>query len=142
MQFHSIGKVNGSGNSNPAVNDRFSHRDPAAGVACYRLKQVNYNGDINFSPVITLISVMKGEDISMYPNPCRDVIQIVRHHTIEQLSVRIWNSSGQVVYMAGMPDFGSIRMETVALPEGHYTAEIGSNSKSFFKQFIKIRESL
>ncbi len=50
--FSEIGNINGAGNSTQIINYIFTEDIKLEGLAYYRLKQVDYNGNISYSPII------------------------------------------------------------------------------------------
>jgi len=54
--FSSIGNVQGAGNSTSSNNYTFNDENPFPGVNYYRLKQMDYDGNYQYSSVINLIN--------------------------------------------------------------------------------------
>ena len=76
--FESIGKTKGSGNSTSAKN--YEYRDLTAfwGLSFYRLKEVDYNGNFDFSYIV----IANHDDLihkSMlaFPNPFKDDLEVI-----------------------------------------------------------------
>ncbi|MGB3182322.1 MAG: T9SS type A sorting domain-containing protein [Cyclobacteriaceae bacterium] len=68
--FRMVGLVDGSGDSDEFLNYSFTHIDPSAGANYYRLRQVDYNGDEDYSKVIRIDRNSQGiTGVSSYPNP-------------------------------------------------------------------------
>jgi hypothetical protein len=71
--FKTIGVVKGSGNSNINLNYNYIDNKPNIGTNYYRLKQVDYNGNIEYHKIIAInwngIETNDKEDIKIYPNP-------------------------------------------------------------------------
>jgi hypothetical protein len=76
ISFFSIGKIIAAGNS--AVVRRYQFRDdkPLAGLAYYRLKQVDLNGQFNYSSIINVSSRLDTK-ASIGPNPMLTNLSIV-----------------------------------------------------------------
>ncbi|QJX46460.1 T9SS type A sorting domain-containing protein [Hymenobacter taeanensis] len=67
--FRSIGRVIGAGTSSQGRTYTFSDEQPSVGVAYYRLRQVDTDGTLAFSPVVMVASNSKAAVVSVVPNP-------------------------------------------------------------------------
>jgi len=70
--FQSIGKVDGSGNSSRMTQYEFMHENPTAGTSYYRLKQVDFDGKFEYSPVKSIY--VSEADVRIFPNPVTDML--------------------------------------------------------------------
>lgn len=102
--FHEMGQVQAAGNS--STTSQYSFTDEKAADLkltkyFYRLKQVDQNGEFEYSNTIELDLTLREGDISLaaYPNPAQDMIEI-RYAAFQAgaLSLRIFNSFGQLVH--------------------------------------------
>ncbi|MEP1032234.1 T9SS type A sorting domain-containing protein [Ekhidna sp.] len=97
LTFESIGTVDGNGTVNSVSSYSFSHTNLRSGFNYYRLKQVDFDGQFEYSE-IKRISLGAFEDvsISIYPNPSE-------HHAIIQVndgvatSVELLTLSGTIL---------------------------------------------
>jgi hypothetical protein len=71
INFEKIGFVNGKGNSSVISNYNFVDNSVLHGVVYYRLKQIDYNGSINFSNIVEVNLNIPDEFVleQNYPNP-------------------------------------------------------------------------
>ncbi|MEP7264418.1 MAG: T9SS type A sorting domain-containing protein [Bacteroidota bacterium] len=71
VHFTAIGQVKGAGNSVSMLNYTWYDLKPLSGLSYYRLKQVDNNGDYNYSAIQTCLFNGKNTDKSftLYPNP-------------------------------------------------------------------------
>ncbi|HRH46982.1 MAG TPA: T9SS type A sorting domain-containing protein, partial [Pyrinomonadaceae bacterium] len=69
LNFEEIAKVNGAGNSNIVLNYSFIDKHPFFGNSYYKLKQVDFNGDYNYSVTREVKLSKQGSSFSIYPNP-------------------------------------------------------------------------
>lgn len=75
--FSSIGQLKGSGNTITAQHYSFVHEHVSNGIHYYRLRQVDYNGQYSYSPIIS-VSVSKEDNaVNIYPNPARTEATII-----------------------------------------------------------------
>ena len=71
MEFKEIDRILGAGNSNSILDYNTLDRDPLAGVSYYRLKQVDFNGDYEYSDPVSVYFSEKEKNLefSLFPNP-------------------------------------------------------------------------
>ena len=78
VEFTTVGEVEGAGYSEEILNYDFVHSLPTPGLNYYRLKQVDYDGDFEFTPVVTINYQPENTvfDANIFPNPAKaDQIQ-------------------------------------------------------------------
>jgi len=70
-EWAQIGQVNGAGTHWGKLNYAFTHQNAPNGINYYRLKQVDFDGTFEYSPVATANVLGLGAQgrISVYPNP-------------------------------------------------------------------------
>ncbi len=71
-QFESIGQVQGSGTTSQVSSYQFTDYSPYKGTSYYRLRQVDYNGMYDFSPVVSVRISDEVSAVQVYPNPVTD----------------------------------------------------------------------
>ncbi|WP_462249367.1 T9SS type A sorting domain-containing protein [Ekhidna sp.] len=77
LTFDQVGVVAGSGNSNAPIEYSFVHNDLRSGFNYYRLKQVDFNGDFEYSEIKRIsLGAFEGITVSVFPNPTSDVATI------------------------------------------------------------------
>ncbi|WP_420582374.1 T9SS type A sorting domain-containing protein [Reichenbachiella sp.] len=89
-----IGKVDGVGTTNEMQSYSFTDYSNA-GVAYYRLKQVDYDGQFEYSETL-MVTSNKGTQIVIYPNPSQGILDIVSDGQVDL--VQIMNLQGTIVY--------------------------------------------
>lgn len=68
IEFEEVGRVSGKGNSNIKSTYEFTDYIPLNGVAYYRLKQTDYNGETEtFTPISIKCEI--GNRVHVFPNP-------------------------------------------------------------------------
>ncbi len=75
--FESVGSVSGMGNTSALHNYDFMDDFPSLGINYYRLKQVDFDGDFEYSSIVS-VNVKADNYVEFYPNP-----------SIESLSLRL-----------------------------------------------------
>ena len=85
LTFGQIGAVKGSGTTSENVNYNFVDHFVVAGLSFYRLKQIDYDGQFEYSPTISVNhETLVGLDVSLAPNPT----------SLDNINVRILTDDG------------------------------------------------
>ena len=63
----------------------------------YRLKQVDYDGNIKLSDLVLLKGSSHKYGVSIYPNPATDKLTIVFPSTIKKRNIKLISTTGQVM---------------------------------------------
>jgi len=76
------------------IADKYSHihQNPQKGVNYYRLRQIDMNGDFEYSKIVS-VEVNRSSTISIYPNPTKDKINIIGTEN-QPINIKIYNSTG------------------------------------------------
>jgi len=137
INFTSIGEVPGAGDSNIEINYTYTDAVPYQGINYYRLKQVDYNGTKEYSPIIS-IYFESGTSVTVYPNPAYDHVTISLVDVKEEVYAQVFNSFGQLLIERRL-DSGTHqnRLDISTLPNGNYFMRIQGSQTILTKQFIK-----
>lgn len=119
--FREIGRVIGAGSTQETRHYSFTDAAPAYGINYYRLRQVDFDGSMEYSPIVTA-TVRQGSSaaaLTLYPNPAPYEL------TVPGISGRavVYNSIGQALLQTTLsPDHATI--DVSQLPSGHYWLEV------------------
>ncbi|MFK7772718.1 MAG: T9SS type A sorting domain-containing protein [Saprospiraceae bacterium] len=97
--WEDIRKVKGAGNSTLTIDYSIVDEKPFSGVSYYRLKQVDFNGDFEFSNIKSVSLEIPNSKYSIFPNPTSSGkfnIEIPNDKT----EIQILDRSGQLIYQA------------------------------------------
>lgn len=98
--FTKIGTVAGQGTSNVTNSYTMIHPTPAAGINYYRMKQVDFDGNFEYSEIINVRNTTRNS-ISFSPNPFSTELLISASEEelelIEGSSLALYDSRGQIV---------------------------------------------
>lgn len=98
IDFNMIGKIDGQGTSSQEHPYQFLDETPYNGINYYRLQQVDFNGDYEYSSIVkSEIEQTTSSTIKIYPNPVTDEFQIDFGDYSTPQSLQIRNSQGIVV---------------------------------------------
>jgi hypothetical protein len=98
FDFEEIGTVFGAGNSNVINRYNFTDFEPLAAYSYYRLKQVDFDSQFEYSEIIAV----KGSEVNtlsmkVFPNPFSDII-VVDNGDKEIGYIRVYDSSGKILF--------------------------------------------
>ncbi len=113
--WETIGWMNGAGESNSKLTYSFIDKKPLAGTGYYRLKQYDFDGDFEYSKVVSV--TFKNKGMTIYPNPAKDIIHLTISEKSPVLRVVIFDYSGKVMKTIQNTD-GSFDISD--LPQGYY----------------------
>ncbi|MGB4957921.1 MAG: T9SS type A sorting domain-containing protein, partial [Saprospiraceae bacterium] len=100
FDFEYIGRINGAGNSSKSLDYYFDDINiPRDGFYSYRLKQVDTDGQANYSkPVVVHVSRAPEIKTGIYPNPTSEIIHcFVDANVGAKINIDIFNYLGQRV---------------------------------------------
>jgi hypothetical protein len=135
LTFESIGKRDASKNSNVAVRYTFVDTEPNAGKAYYRLKQIDLDGQSEYSDLCFVNSEIEEYTLKIYPNPAGNTVYI-NLGTKESPSVSVLNNWGDEVPVRMYDGDNGKVLDTTSLPDGLYIVQVSINRKVFKEKVI------
>lgn len=122
--WREIGFVASYGNSQDRVEYEYVHNKPNFGTNYYRLKQIDFDGNTNYSDIkaIELVPNSKESEIGLraYPNPF--VSRLTLELNNNQNHIRITNIAGQTVYSSVGQN--TIDIDVLEWPTGIYFVNV------------------
>lgn len=76
VNWQTIGRVAGSGTTTTVQEYTFTHADPVAGDNYYRLRQEDFDGTIEYSPVRQVTFSPAVAALTVFPNPATEEVTI------------------------------------------------------------------
>lgn len=142
--FKKIGQVGGHGTSQTANDYNFIDREPnKSGVRYYRLKQVDADGNFNYSNVISLSFSSSGIVLTeLYPNPTDNLTNFnlqVSNETIAKISFTNILGKEELAYNQELKvGENQISVDVSQFAQGFYFLNItGGNGITIHKKFEK-----
>lgn len=127
VRFESLGSLEGVGTTNETNNYKFNDNNPSNGVNYYRLKQVDFDGEYEYSKIISVKVENENSSISVFPNPVREKTQIQIDAIYPNSFLEIISSTGQVVREIKVEN--SVQEVFMGdLPSGIYFFRLNNNS--------------
>ena len=146
IDFKMIGWRQGAGNiSNESRYELDDHDVEAGTVYYYKLRQIDFNGNFEWTNPVTARILKSGFMISAAPNPYSDKTTIsIQLNESSQVTLEVISSIGQLaeVLYKGILDSGSHVFDFGAvgsgLPSGVYTARVTINDESVYLKLLEV----
>jgi len=128
VEFHSMGKLAGFGNSDVAQQYKFIDHNPVYGKMLYRLKQIDYDGGFNYTGTQEIFYT-PGSEVSLhvYPNPTADFIQVSSDGDLSGSFLKVLDQQGRLVMLQDL-NMGINPVDIRSLPAGMYFLELQSEA--------------
>lgn len=136
INWISIGKIAGNGNTSQEVSYHFTDLNPNTGVNFYRLKQVETSGNFSFSAIRSATTHTKYENLSVFPNPTNGNIQ-VKGVFEGNNTLQLFNLLGELVQVNAISQnisLGTVELNLEQLQPGVYILKSGARSQRIVKQ--------
>ncbi len=98
-----IGEIDGNGTSNEIISYSFIDEDPIFGKSFYRLKQVDFDGQFEYSNVVSIDNVFVGNrmQVNLFPNPtsANNInLRLTTANKKNKINIRMVGSMGDIYY--------------------------------------------
>lgn len=139
-QFTVLGTVAGQGTTTEAQSYSYMDNTPNPGANYYRLKQVDFDGQSEYSDMVQVqmnAANFKGQ-VNLYPNPVSDQIFVEGAANVEE--IKLTQLNGQLIRTINMGTNGDYRanISLAEVPAGMYVLEIKLNTgESLFEKISK-----
>ncbi len=140
MDFKTIGKVKGNGNSFSLIDYSFEDPNPVNGTAYYRLRQVDVNGNYSYSSLLP-VQYMGNVSLNIFPNPIRkegsSTIEFMLSEN-EEVQLYIMDVFGNKVYSSFQT--GKVGLNSIVynneLASGVYFISLSTQSECSIQKII------
>lgn len=99
-EFQKIGEVEGKGTTLEQQDYSFEVKNPRNGISYYRLKQIDFDGQFEYSKVISVnFKGENGEVGQFYPNPSKSGIVNLEYisKTDEEITISVFDVTGKLI---------------------------------------------
>ena len=136
--FENIGRVEGAGDSDQAIDYSFVDDKPLPGLNYYRLHQFDFDGTNEiFSPIAVRFGEA-GDKPSAWPVPTSDLLQVSLPATEESWLLEVFNLNGQRLLEQLVEDKTTqTSLDVRALPAGSYFLRWTNGRNSGQQRFLK-----
>ncbi|MFT6502071.1 MAG: hypothetical protein ACJASQ_002196 [Crocinitomicaceae bacterium] len=130
INFTSIDKINGAGNSTQVLSYSAVDDTPLTGISYYRLKQTDYDGKTSYSD-LEAVEFNNRNDYSLdiYPNPFSVETSLHTNENLKEASLIIYNSNGQIVKQIENISGQTFTVNRDNLSRGLYFVNLVQNSE-------------
>lgn len=125
ISFKAIHRVYGEGNREGVFTYQYLNSEVAAGKMYYRLRQVDNDGSVNYSQLISMENGGVFNLVSLYPNPSQGQVSFSGLASDVAYECRFYDMQGQLVYSCGLNSLNPIA-DIADLPAGTYIVELSS----------------
>lgn len=141
--FEPIGTVKGGGTTHNQRQYKFIDSRPVPGTSYYRLKQIDLDGKVNYSPVVAVNRPLTEQVVRVFPNPTISLLTVDLGEIVQvkDMQLKIVNTTGGVVYQkvtTGSLSDKNLSVSVADLPAGTYYLVLLKDGKSESKPFIKL----
>lgn len=138
--FYPIGKVPGQGTTSSTSNYHLVDETPLTAWNYYRLKQVDFDGQFEYSKIISVRYDEIASNWRLFPNPVQDQFQLFRAFSGDHLpTIQLFNAAGQQQEASFLSkgDETSLTIHVQELPSGIYYLQVQDNHLSTVLKFVK-----
>jgi hypothetical protein len=138
--FIEVGRVGAAATSNQTLNYQWPDPQRVLKSTYYRLRQVDNNGTVRYSSVVTLAPAAVAKLLEVYPNPSagQDIQLLLRGYNGESLTLRIADALGRTVVTQTLAPSGAQYLTPLNLPRslapGTYVLTLGGSDSSVQKR--------
>lgn len=135
--FEAIGQMPGSGTSSIIQSYQFIDIHPLDGTSYYRIRQVDFDGQFDFSKIVPVRTGDAVSGISIYPNPVQDQAWLVMNSDEYKAQlIELYDVAGKLVYseiveLQAGPNGFSIDMRS--FEKGAYLLKVGEKTVRLMK---------
>jgi hypothetical protein len=127
--FRTIGTVAARGNTSYVSDYAYTDKEAIAGKSYYKLKVVDIDGKLSFSPVIEVSTATTGNSLSLFPNPANGQVNLRVFSAKEQSAkVTLVNTTGKVV-----------RSLSIDMPGGEQTISLSLKDIAAGLYYVKVQ---
>ncbi len=144
IEYSEIGLLKATGNSIAATTYNFVDKNifnRGSKTIFYRLKQIDLNGNFDYSKTISMSTILKAEstNVSVYPNPANDFINVkLISKNKETATIELFDITGKVIsFSTSSIAKDATRIDTQNLQNGIYFLRVTSQQNVTTTKFIK-----
>lgn len=142
INFEEIAQIDGAGNSQSLLTYNYQDFETNSQAVYYRLKQYDFDGRFNYSPIISSNCSLIDENITLYPNPVEDELNILISSNIDvETFIEVHDLAGNLVLskqvMKSKAVKNEIKLNVEFLQSSMYMVTITSGSNVFRRKFLK-----
>lgn len=142
QQFHKISELQGNGTTEAISNYSYSHGQPSMGENYYRLKQIDFNGQFEYSKIASVSFETNQDHIgSFYPNPNNTGNVFLDYFSSKKsdTEISIYDISGKYISKRNVElvkGENNLNIDVKNLIKGIYFINISNDLNSFRRKLV------
>lgn len=138
--WEKIGFVVGMKESFIPRNYQFTHHAPVKGNNFYRLKQIDFDGNYDFSniQIARMEDDLSKNDFEVIPNPVSGnsfMLKISENNQAENIGMSLYNYAGQLVRQSELNDLQN-EINVSDIESGMYLVHLKMNGENYWKRIV------
>lgn len=133
--FFAIGEQRGVGTTHEQQSYTFSDNKPVRGVNYYRLKQMDFDGQFEYSPVEKVVFSGKGK-VALFPTSTRGLLNITTDED-RPSTVMVYALNGARLLEKSFDSSHNMEMNLSQLANGIYIVAIQMNGETYQERVVK-----
>ncbi|PTM12196.1 MAG: hypothetical protein DA408_11430 [Bacteroidetes bacterium] len=133
--FAAIGEERGVGTTQEKQSYHFADKTPERGLNYYRLQQLDYDGQFEYSKVEALIFDQQ-ISVVMYPSPTTGLLNI-RSQGDGPALVQVFGMNGQLLQQQSFATANSLEIDLSQLPNGVYLVAVQTGGQRHQERVMK-----
>jgi hypothetical protein len=135
--FKAVGDVAATNNPSGSAYT-FLHQAPESGVAYYRIKQTDKDGQYSWSKIVMLLIGKSQQSPVLFPNPAKDVVHLLLPENYIAEQIAISDANGRLIKTISLMNRASVHSIPVGgLKKGYYFISIKNNGSQKTMPFLK-----
>ncbi len=128
VQFNELETVNGAGNATSIQNYQYVHQLPQSGINYYRLRQTDFNGDFEYSPVRAVELFSAGNSsIALIDR----LIRIQLPFSAQRTTVELYSAAGQLISTQPAGTGSDFAIDAAINARGVYIVRVRADNQVF-----------
>jgi hypothetical protein len=132
--WQAIGWVEGQGSTEVVTQYVFVDRAPESSQQYYRLMQVDFDGKVEYSPILAVSRPLSAKEVVVLPNPADRAFFIRTEDFREIQSAYLINELGQIVWYA--KELSEPFVDVSSFPEGFYVLSFSIGGRAYQKKVM------
>lgn len=140
--FETVTKVEGAGNSKRQINYSYIDHFPHSGIAYYRVRQTDHNGQFDYSKIVS-VNKQAPQEVAIFPNPLdQDFLTVQFSGNLSQsdIAIKLIDALGRLHYST-MANAGAVAKGLRIAPDqrldkGLYLLILRQEQHTFKKRLI------
>jgi hypothetical protein len=133
-RFDAIDTVGAVNNGRFTITYQSTDKRPLHGLNFYRLKMVDVEGDVNYSPIV-VIRVTNEKSPLVYPNPANTVVHIAKGTEPVKL-VNVYDIAGKIILRVPEVSQAVIDIPVATISNGLYFVEIVTPNSVYREKLV------